>query len=75
MTIFQDNGYCRGEILSLYPADSTDECFNQIIHFFEKKERMSFHLGRSQNEKALFFEHIWLVSPNMSTILGQRLLR
>ena len=65
MTIFQDNGYCRGEILSLYPAESTDECFNQIIHFFEKKRENEFSFGKkSESEGFVFWAYLASVSKH-----------
>lgn len=66
MTIFQDNGYCRGEILSLYPAESTDECLNQIIQFFWKKESDNeFSVGKkSESEGFVFWAYLASVSKH-----------
>ena len=65
MTIFQDNGYCRGEILSLYPAESTDECLNQIIHFFWKKRENEFSVGKkSESEGFVFWAYLASVSKH-----------
>ena len=58
MTIFRDNGYCRGEILSLYPAESIYKSFSDS--FFERKT-----FGKKSESEGVVFQHIWIVS-NMS---------